>query len=413
MTDAELGRLLLGLVCLLAAALAMGRLFERLSMPHVIGEIIGGFLLGPTVLGLLAPDLHRWIFNAFPAQTALFSAFNWIGLILLMFVAGFRIERKFSEDDKLTIAVILVSSIVIPMIGGWWLTLVLDRSVLMNPSANPTSFHLVLAIGTAVTSIPVISRIFLELDLMTTRFARLILATATLQDLVLWTVLAVATAINSTRSVETGRLAWVVLTTIAFIGFAISLGPALLHWLGRRLPLRRDTSALVGYVLAVCFMLAALASFLEINVVFGALVAGLVVGALPEGKLTDVKQRISDVALWFFVPIYFALVGFKIDLGAHFDLAGILIFLVASSLLKFVSVAVALTMIGKPFSAALNYGIVMNTRGGPGIVLASVALAFGIITETFFVMLVLASIVTSLFTGIWLRRAIRRGVSLD
>lgn len=409
MTDAELGRLLLGLVCLFAAALVCGRLFERLGMPQVIGEIVGGLLLGPSALAIVAPEAYRWLFDAFPAQGALFSAFYWIGLILLMFVAGFRVERKFSRDDQFTIAIMLASSTVLPMAGGYWLTLVLDTQRLMHPGANPLSFHLVLAIATAVTSIPVISRIFLDLGLMQTRFAKIVLTTATLQDLLLWTVLAVSTGLNVSRAAAPTQIGWVVAMTLAFVVLSVALGPALLVWIGRTLPLRRDTSALVGYALAVCFALAAAASIMEINIVFGALMAGLIVGSLPGARVGEVKQRIADVALWFFVPIYFAIVGLKINLPMQFDLATTVIFIVASSLLKFVSVAIVLKLVGKPLHIAIDYGISMNTRGGPGIVLASIALAFNIITETFFVTLVLASIVTSLITGLWLRAALQRG----
>jgi Kef-type K+ transport system membrane component KefB len=409
MTDAELSRLLLGLVCLLALALGFGRFFERLFMPPVIGDIAAGLLLGPSVLGLVLPDAHAWLFRSFPIQEALLSAFYWIGLILLMFVAGFRVQRDFTRDDRKTVAVMLFASIVLPMLGGWYLTLLLDPARMMSPAANPLAFHLVLAIGTAVTSIPVISRIFIDLDLINTRFAKIVLATATLQDVVLWTVLAIATGIASGQDTKEGFLIQTVVTTLVFLGLSVVLGPPLLAWIGRWVPIRRDTPALVGYTLLVCFALAAAASLLHINVIFGALIAGIVIGTLPHDRFAEVKQRISDVALWFFVPLYFAIVGLKIDLPQHFDLHLTIVFVLASSALKFGSVALALLLTGKPLSTSVNYGIAMNTRGGPGIVLASVAHAFGIINDAFFVTLVLASITTSLFTGAWLRWAVRRG----
>jgi Kef-type K+ transport system membrane component KefB len=412
LTDLELGRLLVSIVSLLMMALACGRLFERLAMPHVVGEIIGGLILGPTVLGHFFPDVHAWMFNAFPAQPALLSAFNWIGLILLMFVAGFRVPRELTRDDRVLVGVMLVSSVVFPMLGGFFIDRLLDRATMMNPTANPISFSLVLAIGTAVTSIPVISRIFIDLDLIQTRFAKLVLATATLQDLVLWTVLAIATGLNAGTAVDAAHLGIVVATTLFFIALSMFLGPPLLTWIGRRVPIHSGTAPLVGYAMLVCFALTAIASLLHINVVFGALMAGVVIGSLPH-KLGEVKQRVSDVTLWFFVPIYFAIVGLKIDLPNQLDWWMATVFIVVSSALKFLSVAVALRLTGKPMRSAITYGIAMNTRGGPGIVLASVAFAFNIITESFFVTLVLASIITSLFSGVWLRAAKRRGYAFD
>jgi Kef-type K+ transport system membrane component KefB len=412
-TDLELGRLLVALVSLLMMALACGRLFERLAMPHVIGEIVGGLLLGPTVLGHLFPDVHAWMFKAFPTQGALLSGFYWIGLILLMFVAGFRVQRQLSRDDRLIVSLMVIASVVFPMLGGWLMGMLLDTATMMNPKANVTAFYLVLAIGTAVTSIPVISRIFIDLDLMHTRFARLVLTAATIQDLFLWTLLAVATGLNAGTAIDGAHLGAVLGATLFFVAFSLFLGPPMLVWIGRTLPIKTETAPLVGYAMLVCFALTATASLLHINVVFGALVAGVVIGSLPHERLADVKQRVSDVSLWFFIPIYFAIVGLKIDLPNHFDWWMTVVFIVVSSALKFLSVALALRLAGRNMLTAITYGIAMNTRGGPGIVLASVALAFNIISEPFFVALVLASIVTSLFSGIWLRLMVRRGYAFD
>lgn len=409
MSDLELGRLLLSLVTLLVVALAFGRAFERLGMPNVIGEIIGGLALGPTLLGYVSPDLYAWMFRGFSAQAAVLSGFYWIGLILLMFVAGFNVQRELTGADRKTVAVMLISSTIFPMLGGWYLPALLDASRMMNADASPISFHLVLAIGTAVTSIPFVSRIFIDLGLMTTRFAKVVLMTATLQDLLLWTALAVATALNSSKNFDLTHIGVVIVTTLIFIGLAIAFGPATLLWVGRRLPIHRSPSSYVGYALIVCFALAALASFLNVNVVFGALVAGVIIGSLPNLPLSDVRQRISDVALWFFVPLYFAMVGAKLDLIHQLDLRMALIFLLASSALKMLSVGLALRFTGTSGAMALNFGVAMNTRGGPGIVLASVAFEFGIITESFFITLILASILTSLFTGAWLKLMLRRG----
>jgi Kef-type K+ transport system membrane component KefB len=306
-----------------------------------------------------------------------------------------------------------VASIVFPMLGGWFIMLLLDGATMKSPMANSTAFYLVLSIGMAVTSIPVISRIFIELDLMNTRFARVVLTTATLQDLFLWSLLAIATGLDAGKAVDGTHIGAVLPATLFFVAISLFLGPPLLAWIGRTMPIKTETAPMVGYAMLVCFALTATASLLQINVVFGALMAGVVIGSLPHTRLADVKQRISDIALWFFVPIYFAIVGFKIDLPNQLDWWMATIFIVVSSALKLLSVALALQLAGKTTLTAVTYGVAMNTRGGPGIVLASVALGFNIITEPFFVTLVLASIVTSLFSGIWLRLMVRKGYEFN
>lgn len=405
MSDVELGRLLLSIVSLLSVALFMGGLFEKLRMPPVIGEIFGGLLLGPTFLGFFAPNIYDYLFNAFPSQSMLLSAFYWIGLILLMFSAGLRVQRELTKDERRMVIVLLIASIILPMIGGWNLTLIIDIEKMAGVNVNPISFHLILAIATAVTSIPVISRIFIDLGIMHTHFAKITLMTATLQDLVLWTALAVATGISTNSQTDASTLLINIFTTLSFIGITIAIGPNLLLWARNWLPLRKGSSVFLGYSLLICFALSTIASLLNINVIFGALVAGVLIGSLPHDIISEVRQRVSDVALWFFVPIYFAIVGLKLDLIRQFDLELTLMFLVVSSVLKLGGVVVSLKFTGESITNAVNYGIAMNTRGGPGIVLASVALGFGLITETFFVTLVITSIVTSLVAGLWLRRA--------
>jgi Kef-type K+ transport system membrane component KefB len=142
---------------------------------------------------------------------------------------------------------------------------------------------------------------------------------------------------------------------------------------------------------------------LHVNIVFGALLAGLVIGRLPVSKLEPVKHNITNIAIWFFVPIYFALVGLKMNLPANFNPILIFGFLLVSSLIKIVSVALFVKFTRVSWIKSLDFGMTMNARGGPGIVLASLAHADKIIDEALFLALVLASILTSLMTGIWLR----------
>jgi Kef-type K+ transport system membrane component KefB len=150
-------------------------------------------------------------------------------------------------------------------------------------------------------------------------------------------------------------------------------------------------------------MFVAAASVLEVNMVFAALLAGLVMGKFSSRHLIVVKERIADLAIWFFVPIYFALVGLKLDLAHEFDAALTLTFIAVSTVVKLASCTLAARAADIPWAKAFDYGVAMNTRGGPGIVLASVAHAAGIIDARMFTALVLASILTSLATGTWLR----------
>lgn len=404
MSDSELARFFLSLVLLLVGALGGGHVFERLKMPRVIGEIVGGIVLGPSVLGLIAPDAHKWLFVGFPAQGALLSAFYWFGLVLLMFTAGFNIQAEGGGRSRRIVSALVVGALVIPFAFGYASAPLFDGTRLGEPFA----FKLVMGIAVAVTSIPVLSRLFLDLGMMSTRLARNTIGAATIQDLILWTMLAIATAVQHGDTADAAGIGRVIAITLAFVLASIFFAPVAVRAIRRRIFGKFSEASLTGYTMLLCLVFVAAASLLDVNIVFAALVAGLVMARFPSRHLAPVKQHIADITIWFFVPIYFALVGLRLDLAHQFDALLTLFFIVASTAIKLGSCAIAAKAGGADWARALDYGIAMNTRGGPGIVLASVAHASGIIDDRMFTALVLASLLTSLATGLWLRWRLAR-----
>lgn len=413
MTEYEVSRLFGALMCLLGSAHAFGYFFERFRMPRVVGEITGGIVLGPTLLGAIFPDVYDAVFRAFPSQEDVISAFYWLGLIALMFVSGFRVQRHLGSSDRRLTAGLIVSATLLPFAAGFAYPNMIDVESIAGPKGNALSLALITAIAFSVTSIPVISKIFLDLSIIETRFARIVLSAATIQDLLLWIGLSVALGIaQSGGEVHTGDIVTTLVKTLLFLVIALTLGPRLLQYLTQmRFNLIRKASP-TGYLFFVCFLLVALANFFSVNIVFGALVAGVIAGSVAGQDLENAKSQISTVSMGLFVPIYFALVGLRIDLPNHFDLALTVGFVLASSVIEVVCVFVGMRLLGRDQSSSVNFGVAMNTRGGPGIVLASIALHAGIIGEDFYVTLVIAALLTSLFTGVWFRWLLQRGRGL-
>lgn len=399
MTDTELTRFFLSLVLLLVAALGGGLVFEKLKMPRVIGEIAGGIVLGPSVLGLIAPEAHQWLFAGFPAQGALLSGFYWFGLVLLMFTAGFKMQAEGAGGSARIVPALVVGALMIPFALGYASAPLFENT----QRGDPFAFKLVMGIAMAVTSIPVISRIFLDLGLMATPFARNVIGAATIQDLILWTILAVATAVQHGDAADAAGIARVVAITLGFVLASLYFAPAGMRLMRRWLFGKFSEASLTGYSMLLCLVFVAAASLLSVNIVFAALVAGLVMARLTSRQLVAVKQHIADMAIWFFVPIYFAVVGQKLDLAQQFDGGLTLLFIGASTAIKLASCTLSAWSANAGWARAFDYGVAMNTRGGPGIVLASVAHAAGIIDARMFTALVLASILTSFATGLWLR----------
>ncbi|MGI0016740.1 MAG: cation:proton antiporter, partial [Nitrososphaera sp.] len=320
LNNLELGRVFFAIVLLLLSAHSFGYLFHRLTLPRVIGEISGGVLLGPTVLGYFFPQAHHWIFDAFESEGKLISMLSWFGLVLLMFISGFELQRSFDRKDRKIVVVTLLGSTIVPFLAGWLAPSFYDFSPYLGSKSNMLALKIIIGIAVAVTSIPVISKIFMDLGIIHTSFAKIVLATATLHDVILWVALAIATGLVSTKSSSLSGIIATVVITIIFSGISLFVMPKLIRFsngLRYNFLMKSSTS---GYVIFVCFLFSAVASVLEVNIVFGALLAGIVIGVMPHDQFAKAKEHIKDISLAFFVPIYFAIIGLKIDLIYHFDM---------------------------------------------------------------------------------------------
>lgn len=412
LNNLELTRVFFAIVLLLSSAHFCGYLFHKFKLPRVIGEIFGGALLGPSGLGFIFPGAHDWIFNAFEAEGKLLSIIYWFGLVLLMFISGFELQKSVDRQDRKLIGITLLGATIIPFLAGWLAPTFYDFSPYLGSKSNMPALTLIIAIAVAVTSIPVISKIFIDLDIINTRFAKIILATATIQDVILWIALAIATGLVSSNSLSHSEIFTTVLITIAFFGLALLVMPKLIRFSSRlRYNLLIKSSA-SGYVLLICFLFSAAASLLDVNIVFGAFLAGIVIGAMPHQQFAKEKMHIREISLAFFVPIYFAIVGLKLDLIRHLDVTFFLGFLLFSTVFESLGTLISLKLTRNDWLSSFNIAVAMNTRGGPGIVLATVAYDLGIINQTFFVTLVLIAIVTSLLAGYWFKFVISKGWQL-
>ena len=412
MNDLELGQFLLALVALLGAGHLGGYLFQRFGLPRVIGEIAGGIVVGNSILGAMAPTVHAWLFQGYADAPKLFSAFYWIGLILLMFTSGFSVEKTLEPTDRRIIITLIVGTTLFPFMAGWGLSMNLDMARHVGTAGNPVAFAFVVAVAVAVTSIPVISRIFADLGILEHRFAKIVLSTAVAHDVILWAILSVATGLVAVGQPTPGTILGIVAKTIVFFGVAALAGPWLLYRLTRtRYNLIRKASP-IGWVLMICFLMAWFATLLQVNVIFGALLAGILFGLTGDPEIVDVKNRITDFSFAVFVPFYFAMVGFKLKFGSSFDPLFALGFILFCTICQLGATIVSAWLAKCTLRTSIDLGMAMNARGGPGIVLATIAFEYGIVNEDFHVTLLLLAIITSLAAGWWLRYRIAQPAPL-
>ncbi len=416
---ADIAHLLIALTLLVVAAHALGHLFATLRQPPVIGEILGGLLLGPTVLGSVAPGVAEALFPESGVTATVLGATYYLGLLLLMFLAGGEVRVHAAPEERKTVLAVTTLGLLLPFCAGILIVRMLDHADFSGPHGSPATFALVFGIAIAVTSIPVISRIMLDLGILYTAFARVVLTVAVLEDIVLYVVLAVVLGLVQAQSEDTYGLwalfgvdsvvlsaAYYVVTTLLFFAAFLTKGADIFRWLaGSRVNLleKRNPTA---FRFVFLLMLGLCCVALGINPIFGALMAGLSASradaTVEEARRTwDALKRFS---LAFFVPVYFAVVGLQLDLVRHLDVLFFLWFFLVACVVKSLSVWLGAWLAGESRSSSINLAVAMNARGGPGIVLATVTFSAGIINESFFTALVLLSIFTSQIAGFWLDR---------
>jgi Kef-type K+ transport system membrane component KefB len=419
MSVVEFGHFVLTLAILLVAVHGLGYIAERLRQPRIVGEILAGILLGPFVLKLLAPTAFAKIFLFSPNAGTVMGFLYQLGLILLMFCSGAETRRLLAKENRRnTLLLLTVSDLAsFTLVLGLGFAGLIPLQLLTGTSSQTTATLLIVAIATAVCSIPVISRIFWDLGIMQTRFVSLILGYALLEDLALWVVLAFATALAASTTLAqqqvTSSVSGHVISTLIYTLIGLMAAPGLLKRLSNAGWNVLYKASPVGYTMAVLMAYCAIAAVFEVNLQFAALLAGYgIVGGLygaQRERFAAPVDAISKVSFGVFVPIYFGLIGYKLVFGRQFSFAIVLVFLVGSSLISVFSAGLAARLGGFRGLDVVNIALTTNARGGPGIVLASVAYDAGIINAAFYTSLVITAVITSQIAGAWLRFVLSKG----
>ena len=407
MSDSDLTSILFVLLILVGLAHLVGYLFVRLRQPKVVGEILAGVLLGPALMGRV--PFASGLMEAMGHQAGILNFLYWLGLLLLMFLSGAETRHLFSREERREVGWLTIAGTGIPFLLALILGPGLIRPSLAGPDGNQTSLIIVVAVGVAVTSVPVVSKIFADLKILHTRFARIVLGVAVLEDIVLWLALAVATAMARKTALNPRQMSYHLITTIAFFGLGLTIVPRIVKRINKsRFNIFAKHSP-VAYATAVLLAYCVVAGALNVSVVFAAFLAGFAVVHKKRRLFADALDAIGKVSYAFFIPVYFVLVGVKLDLIRGVSLWMMVAFIAGSCFVKILAVSLAGWCAGFRGLDLINLAITTNARGGPGIVLASVALDAGIISPQFYTTLVVAAVFTSQVAGAWLDYVLRKG----
>lgn len=410
LAENEIIATLLALALLLLSAYSLGTLMEKIKAPRVVGEITGGILLGGTLLYRFFPDLMSGIFMAYEGEGKVLNIFYQMGLVFLMFLSGYNTKIEADRNNAKTIGLVFTGATILPMAAAVPFVSMF-KGYFAGESGDNISFMLVFLIGIAITSIPVISKIFFDMGIMNTRFANTVLTVSTFQDLCLWILLNAATRIAEKGEVKLSDMLLVAGFTLGLFVLAkfVSMHA---HKFRKKIPAITFFSVSFILLLTVCAVL----SYFGINIMYAAFLVGYLVksfvGDEPESDARKRMDSLADFAFSFFVPIYFALVGIRLNLVNDFSLLRFGLFFALAFGLEGLGTLLFVSFTKLKRATKLNFAITMNARGGPGIVLATVAYSYKIINLEFFTVLILTTMLSSLIAGYWLRHVQKKDDSI-
>ena len=407
MSNSSLTSILLALLLLVGLAQLLGALFVKLRQPKVIGEILAGVVLGPALLGRV--PFFTGIVGSAIHKSDVLDFIYWLGLLLLMFLSGAETQQLFTREERREVGWLTIVGTGLPFVLGLVFGPALIRPSLEGPNGNKVSLIIILAVGVAVTSVPVVSKIFSDLKILHTRFARLVLGVAVLEDIVLWLALAIATTAAGKKALDPKQMFTHLALTVAFFGLGLTVVPRIIKRINKADANFLAKSSPVAYAIAVLLAYCVVAGALGVSLVFAAFLAGFAVVHKKRRLFAEALDSIGKVAFAVFVPAYFAIVGLKLDLIQGVSWGMIAAFIFGTCAIKIFSVSLAGRLAGFRGLDLINLAITTNARGGPGIVLASVAFDAGIISSKFYTTLVIAAVVTSQMAGAWLDFVLRKG----
>ncbi len=379
----------------------IGRGARWLGQPLVIAEVLAGILLGPSLLGWLAPGAMEWVF---PAQSmSVLKMLSQVGLILFMFLIGLELDPKLLKGRGHASVVISHTSIIVPFALGAGAALWLYPR-LSEPSVPFSSFVLFMGVAMSITAFPVLARILTEKRLLGSRVGAMTITCAAVDDVTAWCLLAfVVSIVRATDLMHAG------LTTalaLLYIAFMLVLVRPFLQRLGARVANKEGLNQ-NGVALTLMMLLASAwaTELIGIHALFGAFMMGSVIP--KEGGLAQaLAEKLEDVAVVLLLPLFFAFSGLRTQIGLlstgdHWVMCGVIILL--ACLGKFGGSAVAARLTGMRWREAGALGILMNTRGLMELIVLNIGLDLGVISPTLFTMMVVMALVTTVMTTPLLR----------
>lgn len=389
--------LILQIIIIIIISRIMAWLMSLISQPTVIGEIIAGIMLGPSLLGMFFPEVFTWIFPLDSLKNL--EILSQIGLILFMFIIGMELDIGVVRQRAKDAFFISNASIVVPFIMGVGLALFLyERFAPLG--ADFLSFSLFMGIALSITAFPVLARIAQERGITKTQLGMITITSAAINDITAWGILAIVVAIANATAV--GNALVTIGLSLIFIVLMLMVVRPLLDKIANRFSVKETVSkTIVAAVFGTMLLSAYITEVIGIHALFGAFMAGVIMPQNVKFK-SIMSEKMEDVSLVLLLPLFFVYTGLRTEIGLLNDssLLGTAVIVVAIAVIgKFAGSALASRMTGQSWKNSLTIGALMNTRGLIELVALNIGYDIGILSPEIFTMLVLMALITTFMTG--------------
>jgi Kef-type K+ transport system membrane component KefB/nucleotide-binding universal stress UspA family protein len=397
LNEVQVLRFLIQFTLLFVIARTLADVAKRLGQATVIGELLAGIVLGPTLLGHFAPGLHAMIFPPDAGADHLLEAVAWIGVIMLLLYTGLETDLGILRGvGGATVAVSLLG-VIVPAATGFALGWHLPVEYLANPGQRMI-FSLFMAVAMSISAVPVIAKILIDLDLMRRDLGLLILGAGILDDTIGWLMLSIVAGLAAHGVLDLRTFARILVAVIAFVAFCYFAGANLIvrtmRWVDDR---ARAEHAGMSAMVGIAMVCAIITQAIGIHAVFGAFIAGVMLGRSARLRRSD-RSELEAITIGVFAPVFFAYSGLKVDLFAlhGVGLLGLVVGIAIAG--KMIGCSAGALLSGLKLRESLAVAVGMNARGGMEIIVALIGLSLGVLTQEMYAIIVMVAITTSLMT---------------
>lgn len=412
LTSEQVAIFLLSISLMLLMAKLFGEIFTKLRQPAIIGEILAGIFLGPTVLGMISPDTFNWLFRSSVETKIIMDGITTLAVVMLLIVTGLEVDLSIViKQGKAAVATGLMG-MVIPFVLGFLFALALPELFGVFDNDMKLVFALFLGTALSISALPVIAKTLMDLNIFKSKIGLTIISAAMLNDVLGWIIFSILLGMIGVSKIEL-NLAETILLIVLFSGIVLFIGRRLFD---KIIPVINKKLSYPGGILNFVFILgfigAAFTEYIGIHAIFGAFIVGLAIGDsvhLPHKSREMIQQFVTNI----FAPLFFVSIGLRVNFIENFNLLLVVLILVLAFLGKVIGSGIGARMGGMSKNDSLAVGFGMNSRGAMEIILGLLALQYGLINEYVFVALVIMALVTSITSAPLMSIFLRKKHSLN